>query len=222
MILSDRNSTKSMPYSLIPFIHPIGRRTVQAFRRVSPSSGCPRLVLRRSHYGFGPLRTMPSADFRYAFGKPYGVPSPSSETATGSPGVLPGCFLHITVGSTWCVSNFRTSDCVASLSFSLHTSASYPPIRSLDPICAIRSARVFDSGFLSAPLPGIQLPSSSLRRYLNWDGTNPLIRPNPSVILDAWTGFGTIAERTRKQPGLPGTQPRAAGYSVNRGGSPQP
>lgn len=68
-----------MFYSLIPFIHPFEWRTVQAFRRVIPSPGFPGLVLRRPHYGFGPLRTTPSADFRYAFGKPYGVPSPSAD-----------------------------------------------------------------------------------------------------------------------------------------------
>jgi len=31
-----------------------------------------------------------------------------------------------------------------------------------------------------------------------WDWTCSLIRPNPSVMLDASLGFGTLAERTSK------------------------
>jgi hypothetical protein len=37
----------------------------------------------------------------------------------------------------------------------------------------VQSARVFDSGFLSAPFTGIQLPSSTLRRYLTGTGLAP-------------------------------------------------
>ena len=34
----------------------------------------------------------------------------------------------------------------------------------------------------------------------------PLIAPFPHDMLDARFGFGTLAERTSKQPGKPGTQ----------------
>ena len=37
--------------------------------------------------------------------------------------------------------------------------------------------------------------------------TCSLIVPFPHVMLDARLGFGTLAERTSKQPGKPGTQP---------------
>jgi len=39
-----------------------------------------------------------------------------------------------------------------------------------------------------------------------------LIRTSPNAMLDAGFGFGTLAERTRKQPGLPGTQPAVPSY----------
>ena len=75
----------------------------------------------------------------------------------------------------------------------------------------VQSARVFASGFLSAPLTRIQLPSATLRRYLTGAGLARLIRTFPSITLPLYlTAFFELVrsrERTRKQPGLPGTQP---------------
>ncbi len=53
--------------------------------------------------------------------------------------------------------------------------ASYPPIPPHGGTCPVRSARVFASGFLSAPLAGIQLPSATLRRHLTGTGLARLI-----------------------------------------------
>jgi hypothetical protein len=98
------------------------------------------------------------------------------------------------------------------------TPASYPPTGSTHPIYAVRSARVFDSGFLSAPFTGIQLPSSTLRRYLTGAGLARLIRANFSANLSyeltACLELVRSRERTRKQPGLPGTQPTLPGDSL--------
>ena len=74
----------------------------------------------------------------------------------------------------------------------------------------MQSARVFASGFLSAPLTRIQLPSATLRRYRTGTGLARLIRTFPSVTLSlhltAFVELVRSRERTRKQPGLPGTQ----------------
>ena len=87
----------------------------------------------------------------------------------------------------------------------LHPRPRIPPhIRFL-----VQSARVFASGFLSAPLTRIQLPSATLRRYLTGAGLARLIRTFPSITLPLYlTAFFELVrsrERTRKQPGLPGT-----------------
>jgi hypothetical protein len=47
---------------------------------------------------------------------------------------------------------------------------------------------------------------------LNWDGTCSLSANPLSVTLDAVLKVGTLAKRTRKQPGLPGTQHGVAPY----------
>ena len=52
--------------------------------------------------------------------------------------------------------------------------ASYPPAGPFDPAYPVRSARVSVSGFLSAPLTGIQLPLTFPLSSPNWDGTNSL------------------------------------------------
>ena len=119
---------------------------------------------------------MPSADFRYAFGKPYGVPSPSGD---GRLPDLPGSSLLFSMHSRR-IYGMRLV--TGGLRIVLHPRpthhASYPPIRSSVPICAVRSARIFASGFLSAPLAGIQLPSATLRRYLTGTGLARLLSSN--------------------------------------------
>jgi len=40
-------------------------------------------------------------------------------------------------------------------------------------------------------------------------------------MLDTVCGFGTLAERTSKQPGMPGTQQEAGGIAANAP-NPQP
>lgn len=77
----------------------------------------------------------------------------------------------------------------------------------------VRSARVFASGFLSAPLAGIQLPFATLRRYLPGVGLcslNCASFPLSCFQLQRFQKTGTLAERTDKQPGIPGTQQSAA------------
>jgi hypothetical protein len=62
---------------------------------------------------------------------------------------------------------------------------------------------------LSAPLAGIQLPFATLRRYLPGVGLcslNCASFPLFCFQLQRFQKTGTLAERTDKQPGIPGTQ----------------
>jgi hypothetical protein len=78
-----------------------------------------------------------------------------------------------------------------------------------------------DFQFLSAPLAGIPLSSISLRRYLTGTGLALAFTPLRGLDFPARQGltrFRSLVcsrERTRKQPGLPGTQPPAAPYVAN-------
>ena len=77
---------------------------------------------------------------------------------------------------------------------------------STHPVYSVRSARMFASGFLQPALT----ERISAFRYTSalstCDWTCALIVPFPHDMLDARFGFGTLAERTSKQPGKPGTQ----------------
>jgi hypothetical protein len=81
----------------------------------------------------------------------------------------------------------------------------------------VRSARTFASGVLSAPLAGIQLPSATLRRYRTGTGLAHLIRTTPVITLSShltpFAGLVRSRERTRKQPGVPGTQSAPRGLT---------
>jgi hypothetical protein len=80
------------------------------------------------------------------------------------------------------------------------------------PACTVRSARIFVLGFLKVLFPELPLPSTTLHVTYPWGWTNSLIVPFPHDMLDARLGFGTLAERTSKQPGKPGTQHQRRGY----------
>ena len=78
-------------------------------------------------------------------------------------------------------------------------SASFNRFRSPD---ACTSAHVFAYGFLKAALRSEPLPSASLRRYLAWDWLCSRY-PNtiPPLGIDCLLSYGTLAQRTSKQPG---------------------
>ena len=103
---------------------------------------------------------------------------PSSRRAWGSPGVLPGCFRCVTVGSTWsAVSVTGTSDCVAP------SSPCLPPLTrrrvvSL-PFYSVRSARIFASGLFRGTVTGSPLALGFPSPLPGWDGTCPLSLAHP-------------------------------------------
>jgi hypothetical protein len=149
---------------------------------------------------------MPAADFRLPMGMPCGAPSPCGASG-GSPGVIPCCFPRVTVGSTRCAWQLEDFGLCCTLVPRISPRIRFP----------VRSARVFASGFLSAPLAGIQLPSATLWRHLPGAGLTRLISSSVPVACSGFplTGLtGLVCSRacTRKQPGLPGTQPTPAGY----------
>ena len=158
----------------LPFNHPFGWRIVQAFddyraarpicfsafRHWSTSIALPDFHL---------LRPLLTSDMR-------------SANLTACPVRQSTDGYRISRGTSWLFSTHNRRIYVMRLvTFGLRIvlhprpriPASYPPIRPPDPIYAVRSARVFDSGFLSAPLSRIQLPSSTLRRYLTGAGLTP-------------------------------------------------
>jgi len=101
----------------------------------------------------------------------------------------------------------RTLDCVAPSSLCL-----MPQIRlrrRFRRTNSCTSARVFTSDFLKGLLRVDPLSSASLSHCQAWNWTNSLIAPNPNVMLDAQIELGTLAKRTSKQPGVPGTHSRA-------------
>ena len=106
----------------------------------------------------------------------------SVRRASGSPGVFPGCFRCVTVGSTWraaCPFGLvtGTSDCVAPSS---HVRLAYIRLRGVSPPAySVRSAHIFVSGFLKGPLPALPLPPTTLHGYLSRGWTCPLNSPNP-------------------------------------------
>ena len=135
--------------------------------------------------------------------------------AAGSPGVIPCCFPCVTVRST-----SRDISITGGLILVLHSrpcSLAYTYRRAVSP---------FPSALCDRPaclLPASFNPSLgriSAFRYTSalftcgW--TNSLLAPFPYVMLDACLEFGTLAERTSKQPGMPGTQPTNAPYSSPR------
>ena len=86
-----------------------------------------------------------------------------------------------------------------------------PPIR-----FPVRSARVFASSVLSAPLTGKQLPSATLRRYLTGMGLARLISTQSLLTLTQVDELVRSRKRTHKQPVVPGTQPRRGPYVASR------
>jgi len=149
---------------------------------------------------------MPAADFRLPMGRPCGAPSPCGASG-GSPGVISCCFPRVTVGSTRCAWQLEDFGLCCTLVPRISPRIRFP----------VRSARVFASGFLSAPLAGIQLPSATLWRHLPGAGLTRLISSSVPVACSGFplTGLtGLVCSRacTRKQPGVPGTQPSARGY----------
>ena len=90
--------------------------------------------------------------------------------------------------------------------------ASYPPTGPSGSGLRCTLGPRMDFQFLSAPLAGIPLSSVSLRRYLTGTGLARLIRTNfllgfpPNGGLTRFSLLVRSRERSRKQPGLSGTQ----------------
>ena len=172
--------------------------TVQAFNRGFMARPICCSVFRHSSASIASpdiLSTMPSADFQYALRSPYGSPSSCMERIPDLPGYsrllsMRNCRIYV----TRLLDNRRTSGCVAPSSLCVP-----PNIRFF-----VQSARIFASGFLHALLTKIHLPLATLRRYLAGAGLVPQNLPN--YFLDRNFVFGTLAERTSKQPAMPGTQ----------------
>ena len=101
--------------------------------------------------------------------------------------------------------NWRAYSCVA---FSpLFPRLYLPTGGQFNPVYSVRSARMFASGILQPALTGRISAFRYTSALSTCDWTSPLIAPFPHDMLDARFGFGTLAERTSKQPGKPGTQP---------------
>ena len=96
----------------------------------------------------------------------------------GSPGVLPGCFRCVTVGSTWsAVSVTGTSDCVAPSSPCLPPHTRRGGVSS--PLCSLRSARIFASGLFRGTVTGSPLALGYPSPLPGWDGTCLLAQTHP-------------------------------------------
>ena len=139
------------------------------------------------------------------------VPSPASRsvksrscgTHGGSPGVIPCCFLRVTVGATK-----RAILITGGLPVVLHprpcTPCLYPLLCSISR--RIRLRLLLRSLHRDTVAFGYPSPLS------NWGRTCFLDFVQLSARLDPMKKIGTLAERTCKQPGVPGTHPSARGY----------
>ena len=78
------------------------------------------------------------------------------------------------------------------------------------PVYTVRSAHIFALSFLQPALTERISASRYLSCYLSQGWTCSLIRTTFRRTLDANWEFDTLAERTSKQPGSPGTQSVAA------------
>ena len=76
--------------------------------------------------------------------------------------------------------------------------ASYPLLRAIGPRIRFRPSLRSPRGDTVAFRYPLALPT--------WGRTNSLIRYRLPFTLDTYLKFGTLAERTDKQPGIPGTQ----------------
>ena len=118
--------------------------------------------------------------------------------------VIPCCFLRVTVGSTE-----RAFLITGGLPVVLHprpwTSCLYPLLCSISP-------RIRRQLLLRSPL-GATVAFGYPSSLSNWGRTCFLDFARLSARLDPMRKVGTLAERTCKQPGLPGTQPQPRGYS---------
>ena len=106
------------------------------------------------------------------------ISGPLSRRTWGSPGVLPGCFRCVTVGSTWsAVSVTGTSDCVAPSSPCLppHTRRGAVSL----PLYSVRSARIFASGLFRGTVTGSPLALGYPSPLPGWDGTCLLAQTHP-------------------------------------------
>ena len=128
-------------------------------------------------------------------GWPYGSPSPCGASG-GSPGVIPCCFPRVTVGSTRCAWQLEDFGLCCTLVPRISPRIRFP----------VRSARVFASGFLSAPLAGIQLPSATLWRHLPGAGLTRLISSSFPRILSRFS-----VDRVYRTGTLSRVHPQAAG-----------
>ena len=177
-VRTDTNSIEPIATNHSHLLRPFGHSTVQAFTGgfygsaylfTSASSALECLTSLAC-----PPATTPSADFRYAINPPYGRLSPFRNALRISRG-NPGCFPHITVGSTKCAQKLEDFGLCCTLVLRIAPHIRLPASWRA---YSVRSARDFASSFLSAPLTGIQLPSATLRRLLPGTGLASLICTN--------------------------------------------
>ena len=135
---------------------------------------------------------MPSADCPDALGLPCGWLTPPMRGASGLSRGYPCCFRYVAVESTKCAWQPEDFGLCCTLVPRIAPLIRFP----------VRSARIFASGFLSAPLTGIQLPSATLRRYPTGTGLARLISTSPRYRLDLFPRSGTLARAHPQATGL--------------------
>ena len=123
----------------------------------------------------------------------------------------PCCFRHVTVESTERAAaplKKLVTGAAMCVAFSPHIRPRlYSPTGGqFSPVCTVRSAHIFALSFLQPALTKRISASRYLSCYLSQGWTCSLIAPEFLDTLDAYLKFGTLAERTSKQPGSPGTQ----------------
>ena len=182
-VRTDTHSIEPFATNHCHLLRPFGHSTVQAFT----GGFCGSAYLFNS--AFSALEcltslachpaTMPSADFRCPINLPCGRLSPFRNVHRISRG-NPGCFPHITVGSTKCAQKLEDFGLCCTLVLRIAPHIRLPASWRA---YSVRSARDFASSFLSAPLTGIQLPSATLRRLLTGTGLASLISSNFPIGL---------------------------------------
>ena len=142
------------------------------------------------------------------------------DRAVGSPGVLPSCFLCVTVEFTaWAAASSKRL--VTGTSRLCCTLVPHPDAPVLTYGVSVHPYSLFvrptySSRASSRPPYGRNLcpPLPFIVTFLRgW--TCALIVPNPHDMLDARLRSGTLAERTSKQPGKPGTQQSLRPLQIN-------
>ena len=135
----------------------------------------------------------------------------------------PCCFRYVTVESTERADALRRVCACSGLVTGAAVCVAFSPLirprlysptgGQFYPVYTVRSAHIFAFRFLQPALTGRISASRYLSCYLSQGWTCSLSFPKPNGMLDAVFSFGTLAERTSKQPGSPGTQPALRAYA---------